>query len=174
MNPTSRRMCQAVCCKRRILFTWGLMLLIHPIPAQSETTSAITLTIIAHVPKESGTVYITGNRSEFGFWNPGFCAMEGDGDMPRTARLKAAAGDRIEFKFTLGSWETEALSDEGKVPENYVVTVGDSDLTFEVDIKGFSTGAKNAAVQSAEVLGTLTVKRDIPSEYLGRPRDVAI
>ena len=173
--------------KRQLLFALALLMITSRIPAQTDTlsskhqnhsknenSSTITLTIIAHVPKESGNVYITGDQPEFGFWNPRFCAMEGEGNMPRSTRLNVAAGDRVEFKFTLGSWETEALSDVGTVPENYVVTVGDTDLTFEVDIESFRDGAENAAVQSAEVLGTLIFKRDVPSEHLGRPRDVAV
>jgi enterochelin esterase-like enzyme len=140
----------------------------------TDNASMITLTIIAHVPKGSGTVYITGNRPEFGLWNPGLCAMEGEGDMPRSACLKVTAGDRIEFKFTLGSWQTEALTEEGTVPENHVVIVDDTDMTFEVDIHSFSDNAESPGVQSAEVLGELIFKRDVPSEYLGRPRDVAI
>jgi predicted alpha/beta superfamily hydrolase len=174
--------------KRQLFFALALMMITSRIPAQNDTLSSQhqkntdtenssmkTLTIIANVPKGSGPVYIAGARPEFGFWNPGIYAMEGGGDMPRSARLKVEAGARVEFKFTLGSWETEALSDEGKVPKNYVVMVGDTDMTFEVDIDTFRDGAKNADAQSQpEVLGELIFKRDVPSEHLGRPRHVAI
>jgi enterochelin esterase-like enzyme len=145
---------------------------------QANSGNRIMLTVIANVPDDCGTVYITGNRSELGLWNPGIYAMEGGGDLPRSARLKVAAGTRVEFKFTLGSWETEALSDDGTVPPNYVVTVGDSDMTFEVDIAGFRDGAVNTEAepgrQQDEVLGRLIFKRAVPSGHLGRPRDVAI
>lgn len=189
MKSRSRTTFQSECSKRQFFFALALVLIASPVPAQddnlssqhrnntkTENSSTITLTIIANVPNGSGTVYITGNRPECGFWNPGFYAM--DGDMPRSARLKVAEGDRVEFKFTLGSWETEALSDEGTVPKNYVVTVGDADMTFEVDIHSFHDGTKNTDGQSqpgeTEVLGELIFKRDVPSEHLGRPRDVAI
>jgi enterochelin esterase-like enzyme len=174
--------------KRQLFFALALMMITNRVQAQNdtrsfqhqkntdtETSSIMTLTIIAKVPKGTGPVYLTGNRPELGFWNPGIYAMEGAGDEPRSARLKVATGARVEFKFTLGSWETEALSDAGTVPKNYVVTVGDADMMFEVDIDTFRDGAKNADTRAQpEVLGELILKRDVPSEYLGRPRDVAI
>ena len=89
--------------KRRLFFAWALIMSASRMPAQNDNRSYrpqnntdaenapdIILTIIAHVPEGSGSVYITGNRPEFGFWNAGFCAMEGDGEMPRSTRLKAS------------------------------------------------------------------------------------
>ena len=93
------------------------------------------LTIIADVPEGTGTVYLPGNLPELGPWDPQLYPMKGNGTR-RIAALVVPVGSDIEFKFTLGSWDTEALDHKGDIPGNHIVSVS-GDTTFQVTIPKF-------------------------------------
>jgi hypothetical protein len=101
-------------------------------PAMVAPADLRTVTIRVNVPPNTGTVYLPGNLDELGPWDPGHHAMQGTG-RTRTATLRIPRGTEFEFKFTLGSWETEALGADGQVMSNQTLLVdGDKDVTFDV------------------------------------------
>ncbi|MBS9525674.1 esterase [Litoribacter alkaliphilus] len=65
------------------------------------------VTIRVKVPTENDTVYITGNQSNLGEWNPGKIQMQKVSEYHReiTLTLRSPA----QFKFTRGDWDTEAV-----------------------------------------------------------------
>src|SRR5580765_5598453 len=67
-----------------------------------------TATIQAHVPRGTGPVYLSGSLPQLGPWRPDALAMTGTGRR-RSVRVTAPRGTTLEYKFTLGSWEREAL-----------------------------------------------------------------
>src|SRR5512141_2385679 len=77
-----------------------------------------TATTHARVPEGAGTVYITGSLPELGPWRADARALEGTG-RDRTVQITAPAGTEFEYKYTLGSWDREALSYAGSVPPNH-------------------------------------------------------
>jgi hypothetical protein len=92
--------------------------------------------IVAAVPEGTGGVFITGNDSTLGPWNPSGALMYRDGNR-RIYALEAPEGFVFEYKFTLGSWETEALGADGKpMTQNYRITVG-SQQVYQHSIPGF-------------------------------------
>ncbi|HXU76057.1 MAG TPA: CBM20 domain-containing protein, partial [Methylomirabilota bacterium] len=89
-----------------LFLTWSIA---AAAPAVPKTAAALrTITIKARVPENTGTLYITGDQPELGDWNPRGLAMKGSGQ-ERTAVLHLRAGTHLEYKFTLGSWDREAL-----------------------------------------------------------------
>ncbi|MHC1737627.1 MAG: SpoIIE family protein phosphatase [Ignavibacteriaceae bacterium] len=84
---------------------------------QSETVN-ITFRVI--VRKDSGIsrVCIAGNQKILGDWNAGKVSLTQVNDtlFSRTFALKKE--ELIGYKFTLGSWSTEALDENLRVPEN--------------------------------------------------------
>src|SRR5258708_39302980 len=72
-----------------------------------------TIYIIAIVPPDTGKVYITGDDPALGSWNPRGAEMKADGDK-RIFALDAPKGAKFSYKFTLGSWDREALGENGK------------------------------------------------------------
>lgn len=65
------------------------------------------VTIRVKVPYENDTVYITGNQSNLGEWNPGKIKMKKVSEYDREITLKLRSP--AQFKFTRGDWDSEAV-----------------------------------------------------------------
>lgn len=97
-----------------------------------------TVYIAAIVPEGTGPLYITGNTPALGPWNPRGAEMVKDGKY-RIYAYKAPRGTSLEYKFTLGSWSTEALGEDGKPHQaNYRLIVGEKSI-YEITIPGFKS-----------------------------------
>ena len=133
-----------------------------------------TVTITAEVPPQVGTVYLTGNQPELGSWNPHVFAMSGAGPK-RTAVLHLPLGTQLEYKFTLGSWNREALGPSGAVPPNYHLSV-DRDEQVSILIPDFKKGitALLDDWKGSGVLGRLEYWTNFPSKFLVADRNIEI
>lgn len=134
-----------------------------------------TLTIHATVPEGlAGTVYVSGNLDSLGPWNPAALALDGAG-RERTVALEIPHDHAFEFKFTLGSWDREALGPSGMVMPNNRLLV-DRDQEFRIDIGDFKKdpAAYIADWQGSGVRGTLVYWSDVKSKFLEHPRHVEV
>lgn len=134
----------------------------------------ITVVIHAQVPTDTGTVYLTGNRPEIGNWNPRFFEMNGEG-RERIATLRLPPGTELEYKFTLGSWDYEALGPSGKItPNNRLIADGNKEVTNV--LSGFKKGASEYLDdwKGSGVLGRLIYWRNLPSKFLSATRHIEI
>lgn len=68
-------------------------------------------------------VFITGNNPELGNWNPRLIHLVKINDSTWTKEFLFDKDEILEFKFTKGSWNKEALKDDGKVPGNNIIKV---------------------------------------------------
>jgi len=141
--------------------------------ADGSSADCCAVTIRAVVPEGTGTVYLAGNISQLGPWRPDTFAMEGSG-RERVARLTVPRGTQLEYKFTLGSWDSEALNDSGTVPPNNRLQV-DGDVEASHEIPGFKNPrAYIADWKGSGVEGRLVYWTDVASAYLGPTRHVEI
>jgi enterochelin esterase-like enzyme len=132
------------------------------------------VTLSATVPAGTDTLYLSGNLPELGPWDPAGLAMEGT-DTVRMARLTIPRGTEFEYKFTLGSWDREAMGPSGMVMPNYRLRVdGDVEATHEIGDFRRETQAYMADWKGSGVLGTLVYWPDFPSDILGLERHVEI
>ncbi len=92
----------------------------------------VIFSVRASVP-EGEQVFITGNHPELGNWQPGFVALELQQDSTWQREFAFAYGTELEYKFTRGSWPTEALDPRGLVPPNSRLLVT-KDTTVSVQI----------------------------------------
>ena len=100
---------------------------------QSAPIAERQVTITLQVPEHTGTVYLTGNLDIFGPWEPDGMAMQGQGT-ERVAVFSAPDGMLLEYKFTLGSWEREALGESGDVEGNLRLRIdGDTQAHHQVE-----------------------------------------
>lgn len=78
--------------------------------------------VISDTTASALPVYISGNDIALGSWEADKIKMEG-GPSLYYVELEAPTSIDLEYKFTRGSWDTEALGEDGKVPPNYMLTV---------------------------------------------------
>ena len=144
-------------------------------PQQPDTAAGCcTVTIRAHVPEGTAKVYLSGSIPELGPWRADARPMSGAG-RERTARLTAPRGTTLEYKFTLGSWEREALSRAGTVPPNHrLVVTTDTAVVHEVPAFKRDPREYIADWRGSGVLGRLVYWTDVPSAFLGPTRHVEV
>jgi len=141
---------------------------------RASAAQCCTATVRATVPEGTGTVYLTGNLPELGPWRPDGIAMTGEG-RERMAQLSVPLGTTIEYKFTLGSWDREALGPSGTVPPNHQLLI-DGDVEASHDIAAFKKDPRAyiADWKGSGVLGRLVYWTDVSSAHLGPTRHVEI
>jgi len=143
-------------------------------PLHAQATQCCIATIRVRVPEGTGTLYLTGSLPELGPWRPNALAMAGEG-RERTARVAAPPGTRLEYKFTLGSWDREALSAAGTVPPNHSLLVaGDTVVTHEIGAFKRDPMDYVADWRGSGVAGRLVYWTDVRSAFLGPTRHVEI
>jgi predicted alpha/beta superfamily hydrolase len=131
--------------------------------------------LVALVPADSPRVFVAGNHESLGNWNPGARALEGSG-LVRSLTVEVPLGFPMEFKFTAGSWQTEALGLDDQPFEN-IRLLADADREAVYTVTGFKRGYDplletlgDAKIEADEVV----VWRDFPSRFGIRPRHVMV
>jgi hypothetical protein len=143
-------------------------------PVPGSAARCCTATIRVRVPEGTGTVYLAGSLPQLGRWRPDGLAMPGEG-RERTTQVTAPAGTIFEYKFTLGSWDREALGPAGAVPPNHRLRL-DRDTVVVHRITDFKRDPREyiADWRGSGVKGRLVYWTDFPSEFLGPARHVEI
>lgn len=142
--------------------------------AARQTHACCTVTLHVRVPDGTGPVYLAGNLRELGPWRPDGRRLDGAGT-ERTVRIAAPLGASFEYKFTLGSWDREAVGYAGVAPPNHRILVrGDTIVRHEIldfrkDPLDYIADWKNSGVE-----GRLVYWTDVQSEFLGPSRHVEI
>ena len=148
------------------------MLLSLVLFAQSPACCAATLRV--RVPEGTGTVYAAGSLPALGNWRPDGVALTGQGT-ERTVTVTVPAGTTFEYKFTLGSWDREAIATNGAIPPNYRLRV-DHDTVVTHEITAFKRDARDYLTdwKGSGVLGRLAYWPDVRSRFLASARHVEI
>ncbi|MEW5844530.1 MAG: alpha/beta hydrolase-fold protein [Bacteroidota bacterium] len=96
----------------------------------------ITFRVEAPTLNDSDKVFIVGSIPELGSWNPGLVELEkiSKGNYRKSFVLNK--GIRIEYKFTKGNWQTEALHDDATIPQNSVL-VANHDTTVNAVVNNW-------------------------------------
>jgi len=143
-------------------------------PVREPAAACCTATIRVRVPEGTGTVYLAGSLPELGPWRADGRLMAGEG-RERTAEVTAPPGTTFEYKFTLGSWDREALGPAGAVPPNYRLVLA-HDTVLVHDIAGFKKDVREYIIdwRGSGVLGRLVYWTDVRSAFLGPTRNVEI
>jgi enterochelin esterase-like enzyme len=142
--------------------------------AEAPADTCCTATITAVVPEGAPAVYLTGDLPELGPWKPDARLMEGEG-RERVARVTAPAGTVFEYKFTLGSWDREAVGPSGMVMANFRLAM-EKDAAARHEITDFKKDVKEyiSDWRGSGVKGTLVYWTDFSSTILGAARHVSV
>jgi predicted alpha/beta superfamily hydrolase len=143
-------------------------------PAAGPAAACCTATIHVRVPEGTGTVYLAGSLPALGPWRPDGLALTGEG-RERSALITAAPGTTFEYKFTLGSWDREAVGPSGAVPSNSRLVL-ERDTVVVHEIAGFKRDVREylADWRGSGVQGRLVYWTDVRSAFLGPTRHVEI
>lgn len=126
------------------------------------------------VPEGTGTVYLAGSLPDLGPWRADGLALSGTGP-ERTASVTAPPGTDFEYKFTLGTWDREAVGYAGVAPPNHRLRL-DRDTVVVHEVTGFKRDQREyiADWPGSGVRGRLVYWTDVPSAFLGPTRHVVV
>lgn len=75
---------------------------------------------------DSSSVYIAGSLPQLGNWNPSRVKMDAFGNGVWQKDILVAQSILVEYKYTLGSWDREAATENGSPLANFSVTLTNS------------------------------------------------
>ena len=116
-------------------------------------------------------VFLTGNLDELGAWRPDGVPMTRVGENRWEVALRLPKGAAAEFKVTRGTWDSEAVDADGRVPENHVLEPGE-DATVEVLVEAWKD--RPDAARKRQIVGDYEVLPQFHSKYLEHDRDVIV
>jgi len=129
----------------------------------------VTFTVVPKTLPTNSNVFITGNDETLGQWNAGTVALDKQDDGSWTRTFTFQEGTKLEYKITRGSWQTEAVSVDGAVPPNALLTV-QSNETVRIVVANWKDFARKA---EGQVTGTVKYHRQMEGEGI-KPRDVVV
>lgn len=132
----------------------------------------LVVTFRLHAPEISGQtpVYITGSVAGLGNWDPGKVQMKYEGEQTWTHQLTIRQPRTIEYKYTLGSWNREGATADGKPLANLVFHVKQS-ATHDDRIAHWTT--KRSRIIDGQITGQVRYHRQMEGKGI-RPRDVVV
>jgi len=136
----------------------------------------VTMYITTPLLPASDNIYISGNQPAFGNWNPGAVKLKRINDSLSSGTFIFPRGTELEFKFTKGSWNSEALNDDKLVPGNHQHKVM-RDTTLNFTINHWKSDEPGLYTPSADFKGQVTGEVVIHPQMTGAnilPRDVIV
>ncbi len=130
----------------------------------------LNLIVISHLANDSSGVFITGNSPVIGNWNPKFYKMDAVNDSTWQSQINLPVNTTLEFKFTLGDWNREALNSDKTVTHNNSIKVI-SDTTVVYHISYWSNKREN------KFRGQITGNVEYQRGFYGNgiiPRDIIV
>ena len=118
--------------------------------------------------QEGDSVFITGNRPELGDWQPGAVMLEPISNNLWVLNVSIPDNVPLEYKFTLGSWEREAIHPDGSNLENFTLAVSQSET-----IRHTLTNWKAEGAPSEFVTGKVAYHLNIAGDNI-EPRHIIV
>lgn len=116
---------------------------------------AVEFAVFAPTVPAGSTVHVAGSPAAWGGWRPDGVALKADGGGWFRGAAPAPEAGTHEFKFTLGTWEREAVKPNGFKRDNSLVTVVGGTVVVQDTVWAWSDGAA-----PNEVKGQLTGRTD--------------
>ena len=93
----------------------------------------IEVIVISSLPSNQ-KVFITGNKPELGNWNPDKIPLNKMNDSTWSKIFEFRTGEVVEFKFTAGSWDEEALDEAGRCKGISAVGIVNDESELELSL----------------------------------------
>lgn len=91
----------------------------------------ISLEVITPNIDDSTKIYVAGNVEQLGFWRADKVPMKKISNEKWIYEFDIEKGTQIEYKFTKGSWQTEALGDDLSIPRNNILIPLNDTVVFK-------------------------------------------
>lgn len=85
--------------------------------------ATVTFNVFPEKGLDSGDVFISGDTKELGSWAANKVMLKRINNFRFTTKLKIPKNEYVSYKFTLGSWQTEAVDSLGNVPPNTTIYI---------------------------------------------------
>lgn len=128
----------------------------------------IEVIVISSLP-EVQKVFIAGNKPKLGNWSPDKISLSKMNDSTWAKKFDFKIGETIEFKFTKGSWDEEALNKSGKISGNITHKVS-NDTTLVFNIKYWGNSKLNI---SGQITGNVHYHKNFEGRSV-LPRDIIV
>jgi len=129
------------------------------------------VTFLVTVPDSTDHVYLIGDHKKLGNWDhPKAVKLYSINDSLFITTVRLPKNQRIEFKFTRGSWAKEALNEHLSVPQNHSIHIGDQD-TVHFTILSWKDWRKFPWNQ---ITGDLIIHENVYSPQLDNNRTVLV
>ena len=136
----------------------------------SQNSVNITIEVIADNLPGGSKIYITGNDDQLGNWQPDSIELSKIEKGKWSKSFSFIKGKKLEFKITRGSWENEALNDDGSTPVNYTINVlDDTSITYNIKLWADQVERKI----EGQITGTVQYHRNFQGEGI-KPRDIIV
>jgi predicted alpha/beta superfamily hydrolase len=131
----------------------------------------VTFSVIvpSSTPSDS-KIYIAGNDSAIGDWNPENIQLKHENDSVWKGQFTFKRGDNLEYKITRGGWNHQAVYEIGTIPGNSRLVVS-SDTEVIIRPVSWSDGMFNA---TGGITGTVRYHRGLKGDGLRYARDLIV
>ena len=116
-------------------------------------------------------VFVAGNHYKLGKWNPGYAILNQINDSAFSKKFTFPVSSIIEFKFTKGSWATEALNEDKTVQSDHRLKV-ERDTTLLFSISSWKDEI-NVEV-TGQITGDVEYVKDFKTRIELLPRDLIV
>ncbi len=150
----------------------SLLVLVFFLIWKTFSQNNFNVTFLVHTKNLSDSlqVFISGNNSSLGNWNPSKIPLTKINDSIWGKTFSFKRETSLEYKFTLGSWNTEALNNDGTAPSNYSLKVI-NDTTIEFSISKWKHSEQSKIL--GQITGTVKYYRNFSGQGI-KPRDIVI
>jgi len=134
----------------------------------------LTIIVVPDAPIRDSAlaVYIAGNKPQLGLWNPAAVVLTKENDSVWKYESLFTIGEIVEFKITRGTWDSEAIYEAGKIPDNTVVEIT-KDTTVVLRPLLWKTHLRRLKPEQA-IRGTVEYFRELAGDGLNYKRDIIV
>ncbi len=133
-------------------------------------TNKVVIIVESKNISDTAKIFIAGNNMQLGNWTPNDVMLNRINDSTWKKTFSFELGTKLEFKFTQGSWLSEALDSNGTVQANYFFTVKkDTAIKFIINNWKKDTAKKNYG----QITGVVKYHSNFKGKGI-KPRDVIV
>ena len=135
--------------------------------------SSSAVEFVVTVPEQTpadALVYVSGSVPELGNWKADGRQLARAEDGTFRAEIPLEVGQNVEFKCTLGTWETVEKNADGSERDNRVLNVEKQSMKLEAKVERWASAEQMA---ESSVVGTIKL-HTIQSNALGKQRTLRV